>query len=352
MATIRGRKRVAKQARRTRRRRVRIGVPDSRLTPAGGIEAVRETVAVLGLTRALDGHIGAVKTRDRGHGAGQLLVAVASCQLAGGDYLVSLDRRRADVAGQLLEPVPTPATSTAYGIAKRFTDEHVAGIEAGIGAVNQRVLSLVGQVRATSLLNTVTIDGDTTDVEVYGPTKEKSAHTYTGARVLRPQIAFWAEAGVPLAAELTGGTDDPRPTCVELLDRALAALPEGVGQVRARWDAGYFAGELAHACIARDVQFAIGVKRNSAVIRAGQNVPEAAWVPAVGMQEAEVAVIDYRPKDWPTHGVKCIARRTRIPAERIPTERARKRRTIPKEQLTLALEGRLDHVYGYLSVPT
>lgn len=48
----------------------------------------------------------------------------------------------------------------------------------------------------------------------------------------------------------------------------------------------------------------------------------------------------------------CIARRTRIPADRIPTERARQRRTIPKDQLALALDGRLDHVFGYSFILT
>jgi hypothetical protein len=69
------------------------------------------------------------------------------------------------------------------------------------------------------------------------------------------------------------------------------------------------------------------------------------------MDDTELAVIDYLPGSWP-EGVVCIARRTRIPADRIPTERARKRRTIPKEQLTLALEGRLDYVFGYSFILT
>jgi len=43
--------------------------------------------------------------------------------------------------------------------------------------------------------------------------------------------------------------EDPRSNCVDLLDRSIAALPEGVEQIRCRWDAGYFAGQLAHACI-------------------------------------------------------------------------------------------------------
>lgn len=41
-------------------------------------------------------------------------------------------------------------------------------------------------------------------------TKEKAAHTYTGALTLRAHIGYWAEAGVATGAELVGGTEDPR----------------------------------------------------------------------------------------------------------------------------------------------
>ena len=331
---------------------MRIGAPDPRLTPCAGVEAVREVDRVLGLTAALDRHVGSLKTRARGLSGGQLVTAMASCQLTGGDHLVSLDRRRADVAGQELEPVPTPASTTAAGIAKRFTGTHLGGVEAAVGQVNTAMVSLVGQVRASTLLKVATIDGDTTDVEVYGRTKEHAEYNHGGARNLRPHIGFWAEAGVPLAAELMPGADDPRSNCVDMLDRSIAALPDGVQQVRCRWDAGYFAGQLAHACIERGVQFAIGVKRTRPVIAAAQKVPDHQWVPAMGMDDTEIAVIEYLPGSWPADGVVCIARRTRIPADKIPTERARKRRTIPKDQLALALEGRLDHVYGYSFILT
>ncbi len=127
---------------------------------------------VLGLTRTLDEHIGSIKERDRGLSAGQALTAIASCQLTGGDHLVSLDRRRADRAGQELEPLPTPASTTAAGLARRFGADHLAGIEAGIGAVNTRILALVGQVRASALRRRATLDIDATDIEVYGRTKQ------------------------------------------------------------------------------------------------------------------------------------------------------------------------------------
>ncbi|WP_125614405.1 IS1380 family transposase [Specibacter cremeus] len=356
MASLRGTRRGTKQDKRkarVRARRVRLGAPDARLTPAAGVEAIREVDRVLGVAAALDAGIGPVKERDRGLSGGQLVLAVASAQLAGQDFLVGLDRRRADTAGQELEPVPTPASTTAAGIAKRFTSEHLRGIETAIGQINTTMVALLPEVRRATLLKVATIDGDATDIEVYGRTKEKAAHAYTGALTLRAHVGFWAEASVPVAAELMGGTEDPRSNAVDLLDRSVAALPTGVQKIRCRWDGGYFAAELAAACVQRGIEFAIGVKRNATVMAAVAGLGRYPWTPAVGMEDTEVAIIEYLPGPWPKEAnISCIARRTRIPVEKIPTARARKRRTIPKDQLALALEGRIDEVYGYSFILT
>lgn len=346
MATIRGSKR--RQKKRARARRVRVGEPDPRLTRAAGVEAVRELDRVLGIADTVDAHVGAIKQRRRGVSGGGLLLSIACAQLAGADHLVGLDRRRADVAGQELEPVPTPASTTAAGVAKRFTPAHLRKVEQAVGVINTEWVCRLPATRRGALLRSATIDGDTTDVEVYGHTKDDAAHAYTGALTLRGHIGLWAEAGVPLAGQVTGGTEDARAGVAEMLDRSIAALPAGVGKVRCRWDAGYFAAELAKACIARGVEFAIGAKRTKPLMAAAQRVPEHAWIPVFGMENTEVAVVDYLPGTWPSDaGIACVARRSRIPAEQVPTGRARKRRTIPDEQLTLALEGRLEAVYGY-----
>ena len=55
---------------------------------------------------------------------------MAAAQLAGEDFLVGLDRLRADEAGQQVTPVPGLAASTATGLARRFTSEHWRGAEA------------------------------------------------------------------------------------------------------------------------------------------------------------------------------------------------------------------------------
>jgi hypothetical protein len=213
---------------------VRFGPADARLTGHAGVAAVTEVDRVLGIADALDCAVGPVKQRDRGLSAGGLVLSLACAQLAGEDFLVGMDRRRADTAGQLLEPVPTPASTTTAQLAKRFTPAHLAGIENGIGAINARVLRLLPARRRTQLLAAATIDGDTTDVEVYGSKKQDAVYNYQGQRAYRPHIAFWADGAVTLAADLMRADEDPRPVAGQLLDRAIAQLPAGVMKIRCR----------------------------------------------------------------------------------------------------------------------
>ena len=97
------------------------------------------------------------------------------------------------------------------------------------------MLALLPAPRAAALTGgPVTIDLDTTDVEVYGRKKRGVAYNYQGQRVGRPHVATWAEAEIVLAADLGDGTDDPRATAPDLLRRALAACRSGPG-LRAGW---------------------------------------------------------------------------------------------------------------------
>jgi hypothetical protein len=351
VSRIRGDRRGRKRA-----RRVVVGKSDASLTGSSGLVAVAELDARLGIVKCLDAGIGPIKERDRGLSAGELVTAMVCAQLAGEDHLVGLDRQRADVAGQRLCPVPAPASTTAAGLARRFTDAQLAGIETAVGQVNARVLALVGQVRRSALVKQVTLDFDTTDIEVYGPRKDGVDYNYQGQRCGRAHIGFWAELGVPVVADLGSGRADPRTSVVALLRRALAVLPghvnTGIG-VRVRADAGYFAGDLALECLAQGIAFAIGAKRIAPVWAELALIPAGSWVDAIGMDDTQVAVMPYVPAWWPAD-TACLVRRTRIPADKMVSTdgRARRKRTVPKDQLALALDGQIDHVYGYSFVLT
>ena len=154
------------------RGRIQIGAADPSLTAAGGMLAVTELCGKLGLIEALDEAMGPVKQRRRGFTGGQVLTGMAAAQLAGEDFLVGLDRVRADQAGQQVTPVPGLAASTATGIARRLTGRHWRGTEAGLAKATSRMAGLLPAERATELAGgPVTIDIDATDVEVYGNKK-------------------------------------------------------------------------------------------------------------------------------------------------------------------------------------
>jgi hypothetical protein len=338
------------------RRRVRLGVSDASLTSVSGMAAVTELVDRLGMIRLLDAAIGPIKARARGLSGGQLLVGLAAAQLAGEDFLVGLDRQRADIAGQALAPVAGLSSTTAAGLARKFTDGQWVAVETGVGNIHAAMLAALPPERAAALCQTVTIDLDTTDVEVYGRQKRGVAYNYQGQRCGRPHVATWAETGTALAADLMAGNDDPRGHAAELLGRALAALPAAAraGRVRLRADAGYFAGALARAAHFAEVEFAIGAKRIAPLWRILAGVSEADWVDAVDMDGAQVAVTDYRPDWWPA-ATRLLIRRVALAPEQVSADpRARRRRTLHPDQRALPISelADADTVYGYSFVVT
>jgi hypothetical protein len=322
------------------RQQPRIGAPDRSLTPNAGLAAITELCGRLGVIEALDAAAGPIKQRDRGFGAGELLCGIAAAQLAGEDFLTGLDRQRADAAGQQVTPVPGLASTTAAGLARRITPAQWQAVETGLAAVTSRMFSLLPAGRAAALAEgPVTIDLDTTDVEVYGRKKRGVAYNHQGQRAGRPHVAAWAETEIVLAADLGDGTDDPRATAPGLLRRALAALPAAAraGRVAVRADAGYFAGQLARAAHDAHIAFAIGAKRIAPLWRLLAGIAEDAWHDAIEMENAQVAVAEYCPDWWP-EGTRLLIRRVLLDPGQVSADpRSRRRRTLHPDQRALPI---------------
>jgi len=278
---------------------------------------------------------------------------MVSAQLAGQDCLAGMDRVRADAGSALLTEAPVAPSRTAARLAGRFGPAQWAGIQTALSEVYTRWLKVVpAQVRAPLVLRDPTIDLGTSDIEVYGPTKQGVGWNYAGVRAGRVHLASWAQAELPLAADLLAG-NDVRPRAGDLLARALTSLPAQVcGRPRVRADAGYFDATLAHAAVRLGCDFAIAAKRNSAAWRALSAVPEGDWRPVRGMKGAQVAACDYAPAGWPD-GTYTIIRRVKISVDKLSADpRSRRRRTVAKDQLALALGGAADHVWAVSFIVT
>jgi hypothetical protein len=244
--------------------------------------------------------------------------------------------------------MPANRPSTCLGEHRGLGDVHAAARPAHAG----------GPDRARALAADVTIDLDTTDVEVYGRLKQGVAFNHQGQRVGRPHVATWADTSVVLAAVPGDGRADPRASCADLLGRALAALPAPAraARIRVRADAGYFAGQLARAALFADVEFAIGARRTAPLWRILDGITDTDWTDAIDMTAAQVAVADYTPEWWPA-ATRLLIRRVRLDLHRGQVSgdpRARRRRTLHPQQraLPLAELAEADAVFGYSFIVT
>ena len=151
------------------------GAPDASLTANAGLAVITELCDRLGVIGALDAAVGPVKQRDRGFGAGEVLCGIAAAQLAG---------RTSDRAGPAARRCGGPADHAGAGPGPQVHPGAVAGGRAGRGGGDQPdAVAAAGGAGGGAAGGPVTIDLDTTDVEVYGRKKRGVAYNHQGQRV-------------------------------------------------------------------------------------------------------------------------------------------------------------------------
>ncbi len=84
-----------------------------------------------------------------------------------------------------------------------------------------------------------------------------------------------------------------------------------------------------------------------------ERIDEQAWAAADGLEGAHVAETTYAPAGWTQEPLRLIVRRVAHQADGLSDDpRARRKRTIPRDQLALGLAGEADVVYGYSFILT
>ncbi len=321
---------------------------DASLTPFGGMAVSGEVIRRLELVEAIDracrqataDGARAVKVRARGASTGQLLVSLAESLLAGGDAVQDLERLREDRAGAELRAVAeVPAASTVAQLARRVGRTHLAAAER---AVAWRLNAFDRQL-GRDAFRPVTLDFDSTQVEVYGRHKPGARVTHQGRLCYQPQVATWAERGRVLGSELLAGPDSTRgEETLALLSHALECLPDRHGPVSARFDSGFYAVGLLEECRRQDVRFSVSAPRSSAMWSALDGIADDAWQPAEGFEHAEVAETAYTPEGWrrvSAEPLRLLVRRvSHRPQEIGQDPRARRRSTLHPDQRQLVLD--------------
>ena len=338
--------------------RIEVRADDPGLTGHVGLAVIGDLAGKLDLLGVIDAELARerrarpVKVRRRGCSAGELVVSLAECQLVGGAFFDHLEDQRADTAVAQLRAVSVvPSASAALQNAKRFRRVHCRRIERAMATAAERLDVSLGRDPAEP----VTIDLDATHVVVYGRRKEGAARCRTGEMSYAPHLAFWAQRGRALCAELVGGNQERLPgrECARIASRAIALLPAAHGPVDFRIDSAYYAIELLERLRQEKTRFTVSVPRNSAMWTALGRISESAWQDAIEMDGAQVAETTYRPGGWRHEPLRLIVRRVGFSAEQIAKLRGSRRlATIHPEQLQMALDGQIDSVYGYSFILT
>jgi hypothetical protein len=339
--------------------RIEFRADDPSLTPYAGLAVSGELVRSLRLVELIDAELAAVdrvtpvKQRRRGLSPGGLAVALAECQLVGGDCFDDVERVRADRAGALLRAVAeAPSAPTARQLAYRFLPTHIRAIERAQARVSNELDRLLGRDPAEE----VTFDLDGSDSVVYGHRKQGTGRSRQGNLGYTSFVVTWAQRGRALTSELKGA-NQARIKAAEsdrMLGRAERLLPAEHGQITVRGDNGFYSAELMMGCRKRGMRFTFSATRTSLMWAKLHEMPEDAWVEAIDMDGAQVAELPFTPQGWEHEPLRLIVRRVPLTAAQVhaTSPKARRRTTIPPEQLAMVLGGELDSTYSYSFIVT
>jgi hypothetical protein len=116
-----------------------------------------------------------------------------------------------------------------------------------------------------------------------------------------------------------------------------------------RGDSGFYAVELMIGLRERGMRFTLSATRSSLMWAKLREIPQDAWQDALGMRGAQVAELPFTPAGWEHEPLRLIVRRVPVTAAELAatSPKARRRKTIPPEQLQMVLDGQLDSTFAY-----
>jgi hypothetical protein len=338
--------------------RIAFRADDPTLTPYAGLAIPGELCRRLRVLELIDAElrvlrVAPVKQRARGLSPGQLTVAIAEAQLAGAECFDDLEDVRADRAGAPLRAVGKPLSApTARQLAGRFKPSHIRAIERGVARAGNDLDRRLGRDSTED----VTFDLDATETKVFGRKKRGAGRSRHGHLAYNSYAVTWAQRGRALTSELKGG-NQARIKAAEsgrMLGRAERLLPAEHGEITVRGDTGFYSVELMTDCRKRGMRFTFSATRTQAMWATLADIDEDGWTDAIDMDGAQVAELSFTPTDWKHEPLRLVVRRVSITAEELlqGSPKARRRKTIPPEQLQMVLDGELSSTYGYSFIVT
>jgi len=276
---------------------------DERAVANAGLVLVSTLAGRLGIEQVVD------ETLDLGERAGaarpgrKLLTLVCSA-LLGGDSIEDADVLRCgETARVLAQRVMAPSTLGTF--LRSFTFGHVRQLDRAFETIVGRAWAAGAGPGSEPL----TIDLDSTIVEVAGHAKQGACFGYTKRRGYHPILATRAGTGEVLHARMRKGSAQSQRGAERFVRELVQRVRRlgAAGPLLVRADSGFWSNQTIAALEQHDVRYSIGVTQQEGVRRAIERIPEQSW---------------QRIDDYPPDGIAEIAEGT-LSGRRLVVRRTR-----------------------------
>lgn len=290
--------------------------PKRKATARAGLCPYLELACVAGLLKSIRDNV-PVGTGEQGYTAEQIILALISLNLAGGQCVDDLqilesddgfgrvfrmaeryhlsreERRRFDKRFRKGRQRNTPSPSVVFRFLAEFHDADEEELRkhgtAFIPKPNEALLGLmkvnadlVAFMQSRRPESVATMDMDATIVQTY---KQDALYSYKGVKSYQPLNVYWAEQEMLLYSEFRDGNVPAGYEQTRILQETLEHVPAGVTKVMVRSDTAGYQHELLRYCAAGNnerfgvIEFAIGSDVTPEFRRAVAQVPEESWKP-------------------------------------------------------------------------
>jgi hypothetical protein len=293
-------------------------VPNARLLPAA---LLAQRIDLAGL---IDSRL---RLAEHGANSGTKALTVIGSMRAGGDHIDHTAVLRAGATGSLFDLTRAPSTVGTWLRAHKWSNVRQ------LDAVSRELLARLWQAGAgpADLSAPLTMDLDSTIVEVQGRRKQGAAFGYTKVRGYHPQLATCAQTGQVLMSRLRGGSAGAARGAASFLTETISRVRNAgaTGQLTVRADSAFYSKAVLATAAKFDVRFSITARQDKRVRAAIHAIPDAAWQPIpYWLSTPEVSGADIAETNFTVFaGDKRHARQARLVVRRV--------RPTPGSQLAL-----------------
>jgi hypothetical protein len=254
--------------------RVTTTFDESNLVPNAGLLPAAVLAQRIDLPGLIDERL---KLAQHAANSGTKALTVIGSMLAGGDSIDDVAVLRAGATGSLFDGTRAPSTIGTWLRAHKWSNVRQ------LDAVSRELLARLWAAGAgpADLAAPLTIDLDSTIVEVHGRAKQGAAFGYTRVRGYHPQLATCAQTGQVLMSRLRGGSAGAARGAASFLTETVSRVRAAgaTGQLTMRADSAFYSKTMLSTAAKFDVRFSITARQDKRIRAAIETIPDDAWQP-------------------------------------------------------------------------